>query len=466
MNRSADYKDLTSYIISLPKGVIEKIFDHPTTCLAIFRELPELAKIIVIRLLLLNQEVPQATVDLWIDSKYKEERQAALKILTNLGIWQEKRTSMPAWLLTPSFKQHLSSGIFEPNRGMPSAGEEASPAGGGVDPKLIEKLDAYAIERWESILKYIVNPKDPNNQISNSTKDVLKFANLMKSYNDGSSSNNEADNDSVVLTAAAFQFLLLNRKVQIWYFIIKLLDYFLEKNQQDLSECLMLLFELSFSTFGKDYSCEGFSERKTDFLQELRKLGLVFMKTRKIRRFYPTRLAIQLANGINDNVDVKQEEKGYIVVETNYRIYAYTDSNLQISLLALFTDLMYRFPNMVVGQLTRDSCREAFKMGITSGQIVSFLRSNAHPQIATRKPVLPETVADQINFWYNERNRLTMNGGVFYGAFNSDDDYFLLKNYSKDMDALIWSNDQKRLMIVKESSHDLIKKFYKQNKPK
>ena len=37
MNRSTDYKDLTSYIISLPKGVIEKIFDHPTTCLAIFR---------------------------------------------------------------------------------------------------------------------------------------------------------------------------------------------------------------------------------------------------------------------------------------------------------------------------------------------------------------------------------------------------------------------------------------------
>lgn len=155
---------------------------------------------------------------------------------------------MPAWLLTPSFKQHLSSGIFEPNRGTPSAGEETSSAGSGVDPKLIEKLDAYAIERWEvcflsiyyltyllynwiffplskSILKYIVNPKDPNNQISNSTKEVLKFANLMKSYNDG---NNEADNDSVVLTASAFQFLLLNRKVQIWYFIIKLLDYFLE----------------------------------------------------------------------------------------------------------------------------------------------------------------------------------------------------------------------------------------------
>ena len=33
----------------------------------------------------------------------------------------------------------------------------------------------------------------------------------------------------------------------------------------------------------------------------------------------------------------------YIVVETNYRIYAYTDSNLQIALLGLFTEILYRY---------------------------------------------------------------------------------------------------------------------------
>jgi hypothetical protein len=38
MNTSLiEFKDLTNYIISLPQAVIEKIFDHPTTCLAIFR---------------------------------------------------------------------------------------------------------------------------------------------------------------------------------------------------------------------------------------------------------------------------------------------------------------------------------------------------------------------------------------------------------------------------------------------
>jgi transcription initiation factor TFIIH subunit 4 len=105
----------------------------------------------------------------------------------------------------------------------------------------------------------------------------------------------------VTLTASAFQFLLWNRRVQIWYFIIQLLEYAWQKNGQDISECLTLLFELSFSTFGKDYSCEEYSNTKIDFLQELRKLGLVYMKTRKIKRFYPTRLAIQLSNGINNS---------------------------------------------------------------------------------------------------------------------------------------------------------------------
>jgi len=111
---------------------------------------------------------------------------------------------------------------------------------------------------------------------------------------------NGSDGEQVTLTASAFQFLLWNRRVQIWYFIIQLLEYCWKKNGQDISECLTLLFELSFSTFGKDYSCEEFSNTKIDFLQELRKLGLVHMKTRKIKRFYPTRLAIQLSNGINN----------------------------------------------------------------------------------------------------------------------------------------------------------------------
>ena len=82
------------------------------------------------------------------------------------------------------------------------------------------------------MLKFIVNPKDASNQVSISTKDVLKFAGLMKPFNvkgNGSTSQMEVDGEestsSLVLTASAFQFLLWNRRVQIWYFIIQLLEF-------------------------------------------------------------------------------------------------------------------------------------------------------------------------------------------------------------------------------------------------
>ena len=51
--------------------------------------------------------------------------------------------------------------------------------------------------------------------------------------------------------------------------------------------------------------------------------------------------------------------------------------------------------------------------------------------------MLPETVSDQVHFWYNERNRLKFFEGVFYGQFNSDDDFLSLKNYARvNLDSL------------------------------
>lgn len=65
----------------------------------------------------------------------------------------------------------------------------------------------------------------------------------------------------------------------------------------------------------------------------------------------------------------KNTQEGFIIVETNYRIYAYTDSTLQISILSLFINMQTRFANMVVGLLTRDSVREALGRGITADQV-------------------------------------------------------------------------------------------------
>lgn len=41
----------------------------------------------------------------------------------------------------------------------------------------------------------------------------------------------------------------------------------------------------------------------------------------------------------------------------------------------------FRFPNVVVGVLTRDSVRQAFRGGITAEQIISYLEQHAHPSV-------------------------------------------------------------------------------------
>merc|ERR1711860_8275 len=100
---------------------------------------------------------------------------------------------------------------------------------------------------------------------------------------------------------------------------------------------------------------------------------------------------------------LERHREGYIVVETNYRIYAYTNSDLQVSLIGLFAQPLFRFPNLCVSLITRDSVRQAFKGGITATQIVRFLRMHVHKCQAEEKTkakqaVIPPTVIDQVSF--------------------------------------------------------------------
>lgn len=49
----------------------------------------------------------------------------------------------------------------------------------------------------------------------------------------------------------------------------------------------------------------------------------MYQRKRKEKRYYPTRLAINLTSGVT-GITTQAQRKGFIMVETNYRIYAYT----------------------------------------------------------------------------------------------------------------------------------------------
>lgn len=421
----------------------------------------------MIRILFVEQPIPQAVVASWGSQVYSKEHEAATTVLGDLGVWRTAAIpgGLPAWELSPTFKRSLKIALLGGGRpwSMSSALEVDSKA------RDVSFLDNYAMTRWRCVLHYMVgsscNTKGSveNEAISPDAVRILLHANLMR----------REDDSSCVITKQGFQFLLLDTQAQVWHFMLQYLDT-CEQRGLSLPECLSMLFQLSFSTLGRDYSSDGLSATMLTFLQHLREFGLVYQRKRKAGRFYPTRLALNIATKNAGGVvtsatcdDQTNQDRGHIVIETNYRVYAYTESNLQVALLGLFSELLYRFPNLAVGVLTRDSIRSALRGGITADQIISYLEQHAHPAMATveqmveTRSVLPPTVLDQIKLWENERNRFTYTEGVVYNQFLSQADFITLRDYAQSINVLVWQNERTRTMVVTKGGHDDVKKFWK-----
>ncbi|ELK27922.1 General transcription factor IIH subunit 4 [Myotis davidii] len=278
-------------------------------------------------------------------------------------------------ILNPVFHQNLRTALLG---GGKAWSDDTSQLGPDKHARDVPSLDKYAEERWEVVLHFMAG-------------------------------------------SPSAAFLLLDTPAQLWYFMLQHLQT-AQSRGMDLVEILSFLFQLSFSSLGKDYSVEGMSDSRREF-------GLVFQRKRKSRRYYPTRLAISLSSGVS-GAGGTAHQPGFIVVETNYQLYAYTESELQIALIALFSEMLYRFPNMVVAQT----------------------------------PVLPPTITDQIRLWELERDRLLFTEGVLYNQFLSQVDFDLLLARAWELGALVFENMAKQLMVVTPAGHREVKRFWKQQK--
>ena len=443
-------KDLYGYLLTLSSAVFIGLYEHPFTCLAVFRGLPELAKHYVMRTLFIDQSISNSLVSTWCGKELHEDHETAISRLKGLQIWTcvNSGTSAVRYQMYPSFQNNLKIGLCG---GVLTDGEPLKT----VEKKYardIDFLDVYSKERWESVLYFMTGSHGENIGVSEDAAKVLIHSGLL-TY--------EESDRSTSITSAGFQFLLLSVSSQTWYFMVQYLN---SKEGSTLIQCLSFLFQISFSVLGKDYSVKNLTETQFDFLQLLREIGFAYQRKRKSKRFYPTRLAINLGKSVTGDVTGSGHGKGFLMVETNYRVYAYTSSALEIALLSLFTDIKSRFPGFTVGILSRESVQQALSCGISAVQIIEFLQSRAHPQMLTRTPIIPPTITDQIKLWEMERDRLRYSEGVLYNQFLSQKDYEMLRRYADDTNVLLWSNNQKRLMVVAKAAHDTVKQFWKRNK--
>lgn len=224
----------------------------------------------------------------------------------------------------------------------------------------------------------------------------------------------------------------------------------------DSVQVLSFLFMLGSLTLGQDYSTAVLTQTQLQMLDDLADLGIVYRHPDDSTRYYPTRLATTLTSdagalvespiatsAIADpsaNLD-EPTGKGYIILETNQRLYAYTNSKLQITILNLFAKLHSRFPNLVSGLLTKHSINRAIQLGITSDQIISYLTTHAHPQMLRNNPILPPTVVDQIRLWQLEEDRMKSTSGFLLQDFANPAEYKRSVEYAEQLGVVVWRKD-------------------------
>lgn len=225
---------------------------------------------------------------------------------------------------------------------------------------------------------------------------------------------------------------------------------------------------------GQAYSKANLTETQLQMLLDLRDFGIIYQDSPQSSNYYPTRLATTLTSdagalrsasaGFDSALRSSSNDKGFVFIETNYRLYAYTSSPLQIAILSLFTRLSTRYPNMISGKMTRESIRRAINMGITGDQIVDFLYTHAHPQMRKMENVLPPTVVDQIRLWQIEGERMKSTVGFLFKDFSTAAEYEGPCQYAGDIGVLAWKNDAKRMFFV--TKHEQIAAYLKSKKEK
>lgn len=221
-------------------------------------------------------------------------------------------------------------------------------------------------------------------------------------------------------------------------------------------DVMSFLFTLGSLEPGIAYSTSNLTPTQKIMLDDLSDFGLVYRPANNRTHYYPTRLATTLTSdapalpntsttqtttSVATDPSASAHEKGYIILETNYRLYAYTSTALPIAILSLFSQLQTRYPNLITARLTKQSTLRAISTGIRADQIISYLTTHAHPILRahhakTGGPVLPPTVVDQIRLWEREGNRMDATPGFLIKEFASKDEYQKAVAYAEALGVL------------------------------
>lgn len=494
----AESQQSWDYLERLQGVELHRLYRSPPSALAVFRKvLSGLAKHFVMLMLYSPRPTPLAEFEMMVKSSSSKERHEAIEqlhryhIVKNVNIKAGKAIG-----LVPDFARSLRQ-VLTGSSTKGCFGEIAIPPASEIQS--IDDLDEYARMQWEGILGYMVGSstlrglqaaEDRLPDPSQSVIELLKAGSLIKVQ------GTQSRPGEGLVTQDGFSFVLKDVNTQVW----ELLFLYVENAEAfDLNkvEVLSFIFFLASLELGSAYSVSSLPQPQKDMLRDLLSLGIVYQPNDEAEYFYPTRLATTLTSSSSTAVTTTSKTlgsslqansassaahstsqtpgSGFIIIETNFRLYAYTSSPLQIALLSIFITLRSRHPNMVTGKLTKRSVQRAVQRGITAEQLCSYLTAHAHPvmrrtavadwvvkqnqkalisddptAVATDEKftVIPRTILDQIKLWQMERDRVVSTSGYLLKDFASASEYLAPCRYADETGVLVWKDDRKRMFFV------------------
>lgn len=428
---------ILTYLKGLPMAILQRLWIDTPSALAVYRLLPPAAHYTIMRLLLVRGAMPFEAIRKWHPASFRPTQNATLLLLKNLEILQGKAGEV--WL-NPYYRTSLIkafSGNLEMTieMGLMSNDEERPAATGGESA-------------WEQLLFSMVTGIFPEQ--SGPLREVMIGSGLISS-------------ETGTITNVGFQFLLLPRYQQLWTLLLQFL-MMAEASGLDLVACLISIFRLMLHPPGA--SAQSLVTQVT--AKFLSQIGLVKSNLteppsgkHRSRDPPPNWVITELMDSLANPTCLNKVKTGFIIIETNYKFYAYTNSPLQIAILGLFVKLKDRFHNMVHGQLTGPSVQAALSKGITADQIIAFIKEHLHPSMQQDdgELLLPSVIEDQIHLWERDRKRLRMAEGYLYQEFTSEEQLKRMMGEAQRLNALLYVNYQKRILVVNEEAHPAMKAF-------
>lgn len=443
-------KNFMDMVAALPTMKLDKLYESTFICEAVLRSLTPLAKKYVLQMLYVDFPVTAKLMKEGVLPEGLSKHRVAIEQLLHLRVFLETtdRKKETSYKMNPKFqsnmRKYLLHGGVLPRVSMPL----------GVTVRLptLEDLESYAQKQWECFLLQLINSAQAE-RLSNFSSSMIRV------FQRGLLSSRE--NEVPRLTENGFQFLLMDTNAQLWYIIREYITTS-EDRGVDPADLISFLLELSFHSLGEAYNMNSLTDVQSKAIKDLADLGVVKLQQgRKESWFIPTKLATNLSVSLSDSSSRKQ---GFVVVETNFRLYAYSTSKLHSEILRLFSRIEYQLPNLIVGAITKESLYTAFENGITSDQIISFLQQNAHARVAERLPTVPENVTDQIRLWETDRNRVEMTPSHLYEDFPSKEVFETASDYAREVGGLLWEDSQKMRLIVRGELHQQMRDFLRRSK--